>query len=164
MLPDSALELATEVVRLFQVKSRKMAFAESCSGGLLAAAITYVSGASDVFERGFVTYANEAKHEELKVPSALIRQHGAVSKEVAEAMAKGVRQVARADVGVSITGIAGPTGGSEHKPVGLVYIGIATAKSCEVKRFNFPGGRKDVRGQTVMEALKMLKDYIRQQA
>jgi PncC family amidohydrolase len=162
MLNDDILNQSRDVVELYRQKHRKVALAESCTGGLLSAAITYNAGASDMYERGFVTYANEAKMEELSVPSALLRTFGAVSPECAEAMAKGVQRLARADVGLSITGIAGPGGGHENKPVGLVYIGLATAKSCEVHKFNFKGNRKDIRQDTVKEALAWLFEFGKQ--
>ncbi|MBI3420043.1 MAG: CinA family protein [Proteobacteria bacterium] len=156
MLPNDVLKQAAQVVALYKIKGRKLALAESCTGGLVAAAITSVSGASDMFERGFVTYANEAKSEEIGVPPALLRAHGAVSEECALAMAKGARSKARADVGLSITGVAGPTGGSDKKPVGLVYIGMACPKGSGVKKFNFKGDRASIRHQAVAEALAWL--------
>jgi PncC family amidohydrolase len=156
MLPDSVLNQAEEVITKYRLKARKITLAESCTGGLVASSLTFCAGASDVFERGYVTYSNESKMEMLGVPRDLIREHGAVSEECAQAMATGARTQARADVGLSITGIAGPGGGSEKKPVGLVYIGIATQRDVSVQRFLFEGGRKDVRRQAVMEALDML--------
>jgi PncC family amidohydrolase len=159
MLTDEILNQAKEVVALYRLKNRKLALAESCTGGLVSAALTYVAGASDVYERGFVTYANEAKMEELGVPPALLRTHGAVSEECALAMAKGAQRIARSDVGLSVTGIAGPGGGSEHKPVGLVYIGLATPRLAETRRFNFKGDRKDIRRDTVKEALAWLYEF-----
>jgi nicotinamide-nucleotide amidase len=114
------------LVRSLREKGWKIATAESCTGGLVAAAITDVAGSSDVFDRGFVTYSNAAKTEMLGVPAELIAEHGAVSREVAQAMADGALKHSNADVAVAITGIAGPSGGSEEKPVGLVYIAEAT--------------------------------------
>src|SRR5688572_11598780 len=138
MLNDEILNQAKEVVELYRQKRRKLALAESCTGGLVSAAITYTAGASDVFERGFVTYANEAKMEELGVPPDVFRgpdAPGAVSEECATFMAQGAQRIARADIGLSVTGIAGPGGGSEHKPVGLVYIGLATPKQALTRKF-----------------------------
>jgi nicotinamide-nucleotide amidase len=156
MLSDDILEQAKEIVALYRVKARKLTTAESCTGGLVSAAITYVGGASDVFERSFVTYSNEAKIEMLGIAPALLREHGAVSEENARAMAEAARRIARADVGLSVTGIAGPGGGTEKKPVGLVYIGLATQQGSAVRKFNFKGDRKDIRQDTVREALAWL--------
>jgi len=114
------------VVRLARAADKTIATAESCTGGLVATRITNVSGSSEIFRYGWVTYANEAKTAELGVPEALLAEHGAVSAEVAQAMAEGALQRSSADVAVSVTGIAGPTGGTPEKPVGLVYFGLAT--------------------------------------
>ncbi len=136
-----------------------IATAESCTGGLIAALLTEIPGSSDVVERGFVTYSNEAKTELLDVPAALLRAHGAVSEQVARAMAKGALAHSRADLAVAVTGIAGPGGGSDEKPVGLVHLATArrggdvAAKEC---RFG-DVGREQVRLQTVAEALRMLR-------
>jgi len=113
-------------VRLARAADKTIATAESCTGGLVATRITNVSGSSEIFRYGWVTYANEAKTAELGVPEALLAEHGAVSAEVAQAMAEGALQRSSADVAVSVTGIAGPTGGTPEKPVGLVYFGLAT--------------------------------------
>jgi PncC family amidohydrolase len=156
MLPDDVLKQAEKVITAYRLKARKVALAESCTGGLVSASLTHVAGASDVFERGFVTYSNEAKMELLGVPQKIILEHGAVSNECAEAMAKGARTKARADIGLAITGIAGPGGGSEKKPVGLVYIALADQKSAEARKFNFKGGRQDIRHAAVAEALDWL--------
>ena len=134
-----------------------MATAESCTGGLIAGAITEIAGASSVFENGFITYSDRAKSEMLGVPPELIEEHGAVSAEIAEHMAEGALDRARADFAVSATGIAGPGGGSTAKPVGLVYIGLArNGGSVFHYKCLFKGDRSDVRMQTVKEALKLL--------
>ena len=112
---------AAELVALLKASNLKMATAESCTGGLVAAALTDIAGSSEVFDRGFVTYSNTAKSEMLGVPAALIAQHGAVSAEVARAMAEGVLAHSDADIAVAVTGIAGPGGGTTDKPVGLVH-------------------------------------------
>ena len=130
--------------------------AESCTGGLVAAALTAVPGSSDAFERGFVTYSNEAKREILSVPEELIATKGAVSAEVAAAMAKGAHRNSHADLAVSITGIAGPGGGSPEKPVGLVYFGLANGEKTQTFRHVFSGGRARVR----MAALEMALDLL----
>lgn len=131
--------------------------AESCTGGLLAGCLTAVPGSSQAFERGFVTYSNEAKTESLGVPPELIRSHGAVSREVAEAMAAGAIAHSRADLAAAVTGTAGPDGGSPEKPVGLVWIGLARRGTGPVAHRNvFAGDRADIRGQTVNAAIELL--------
>jgi nicotinamide-nucleotide amidase len=149
--------LPNVVVDLLRVRGLTLALAESCTGGLLSARVTDVPGASAVLDRAFVTYANRAKTEELGLDEALLERHGAVSEEVAAAMAAGARSVARADVGVGITGIAGPDGGTAEKPVGLVFVAIAGAAGTRVRRTLFPGGRERVRFQATQVALEMLR-------
>lgn len=132
-----------------------LAAAESCTGGLIAAACTSLAGSSDWFERGFVTYSNEAKTEMLGVPTALIDTHGAVSAEVACAMAEGAIARSRAAFAVSVTGIAGPGGGSTAKPVGTVWIAVAAAGFAgHAQMLRFDGDRKEVRESTVVAALQ----------
>ncbi|WP_374374315.1 CinA family protein [Dongia sp.] len=146
---------------LYRQNGLKIATAESCTGGLIAATLTAVPGSSDVFERGWVTYSNAAKSENLGVPPDLIADKGAVSSEVAEAMARGVLHRAQADVAVSVTGIAGPGGGSAEKPVGLVFIGLARKDGwSQVERCEFPGTRDDVRRRAVARALAHLATAI----
>jgi nicotinamide-nucleotide amidase len=137
----------------------KLATAESCTSGLIAALITEVPGSSDVFERGFVTYSNAAKVGALNVDWELLRSHGAVSIEVAEAMATGALRASAADIAVSVTGVAGPGGGSGQKPVGLVYIGLAArGKPTIASEFRFGDlGRSAIRLATVTEAVRMLE-------
>jgi nicotinamide-nucleotide amidase len=135
----------------------KIATAESCTGGLIAGTLTAIAGSSDVYDRGWVTYSNEAKREQLGVPSMVLEARGAVSSEVAEAMAKGALHRSLAHVAVSVTGIAGPGGGSPEKPVGLVYIGLARKDGwSQVERCEFKGDRDAVREQTVARALTHL--------
>lgn len=142
---------------LYRRQGLKIATAESCTGGLIAATLTAVPGSSDVFERGWVTYSNAAKSENLGVPPELIADKGAVSAEVAEAMARGVLHRAQADVAVSVTGVAGPGGGSAEKPVGLIYIGLARKDGwTQVERCEFAGDRDAVRRQSVARALAHL--------
>lgn len=116
---------ATDVVSALRAKKLKLATAESCTGGMIAVAITDIAGSSDVFDRGFVTYSNDAKTEMLSVPPEVLMRYGAVSQETAEAMARGAIDHSHADIAVAITGIAGPTGGSREKPVGLVHFALA---------------------------------------
>lgn len=136
-----------------------LATAESCTGGLVAGALTDVPGSSDVVERGFVTYSNEAKNEMLGVPMDQIDSHGAVSEPVARAMAEGAVARSGADVAVAITGIAGPGGGTDEKPVGLVHFAIAEAGGATLADHQiFPGDRTSVREQAVVHALNLLRD------
>ena len=137
-------------------KQCKLATAESCTGGLIAAACTDLSGSSDWFERGFVTYSNEAKTELLGVDAALIERVGAVSEEVVRAMAQGAVQHSRAQVAVAVTGVAGPTGGSPAKPVGTVWFGWATPDGVFSEVQHFDGDRAAVRAATVVHALQGL--------
>jgi nicotinamide-nucleotide amidase len=145
------------VTDLLRERGWKLAVAESCTGGLLASRLTDVPGVSAVLERAFVTYADRAKVEELGVPEDVLARHGAVSEEVAGAMAEGAARAARADVGVAITGIAGPDGGSETKPVGLVFVATHGAAGSRVRRNLFPGGRELVRRQSAQVALEMVR-------
>ncbi len=137
-----------------------LAIAESCTGGLIANRITDVPGCSTAFLTGVVSYSNEAKKELLGVPQELLDKHGAVSEEVARAMAEGARRVSGADVGLSTTGIAGPDGGTPTKPVGLVYIAIATDKATVVQRQQFAGGRLDIKQRASQTALDMLRTHL----
>jgi len=148
---------------LYRRRGWMIATAESCTGGLIAATLTELAGSSDVLDRGFVTYSNEAKTDMLGVPAEMISQHGAVSAEVAGAMAQGVLARSRAAVAVSVTGIAGPGGGSAEKPVGLVYIGLARRDQSEphIERHVFDGRRHEVRLQTVVRAIDLLIETAR---
>ena len=134
--------------------------AESCTGGLLGARITNISGSSEYFERGVVTYSNRAKTELLGVPAELIERYGAVSSEVAAAMAQGIRHTAKTDMALSVTGIAGPGGGSEQKPVGLVYIGLATSQGVKILEQRFLGDREQIRIRASQLALDMVRRHL----
>jgi nicotinamide-nucleotide amidase len=134
----------------------RLAVAESCSGGLVARKITLVAGASDYFERGLVTYSNDSKEDLLKVPGAVIARHGAVSEEVALAMVRGLRNGAKVQVALATTGIAGPTGGSDEKPVGTVFVACATPECEEVERHLFSGNRELIQERTAQAALMLL--------
>jgi nicotinamide-nucleotide amidase len=154
MLPQETLDLAERVLAACRARGLKIATAESCTGGLIAAALTHIPGSSDVFERGFVTYSNEAKTGCLGVPANLIAEHGAVSEQVARAMALGVLEVCSAELTIAVTGIAGPGGGSVEKPVGLVWFGFAQrGKHCRTESRIFPGDRSEIRAQAVAFAL-----------
>lgn len=135
--------------------------AESCTGGLIAKTLTDIPGSSAVFERGFITYTNESKSELLGVPADMIEKHGAVSEKVARAMAEGALSHSNADVAVSSTGIAGPDGGTPEKPVGLVYIGIASKMgSPRAFEHHFTGTRAEIRQKTVEAAIRHILDYL----
>lgn len=158
---DEALKTrAARLLTLCQQKAMKIATAESCTGGLIAALLTEIPGASDVFRCGFVTYANETKTAMIGVSPQIISRHGAVSEEVAAAMARGAVDFGKVDMAVSVTGIAGPGGGSEKKPVGLVYIGVASRIDVKVEKHQFAGDRNGVRLASVNEALAMLADEV----
>lgn len=148
---------AADLLELCRRDGLMVATAESCTGGLVAAALTAVAGSSDVVERGFVTYSNHAKAEMLGVPMALIDAHGAVSEPVARAMAEGALAHSRAHLAVAITGIAGPGGGSAEKPVGLVHFAAARRDAPTLVRHHvFAGDRDGVRAQAVRTALELL--------
>lgn len=152
---DESLEGA--VAGMLKEKRLTLATAESCTGGLLATLLTDIAGSSAYFLRGWVTYTNGAKAEELGVPPELITANGAVSEPVARAMAEGARKCAGSDFGIGITGVAGPEGGSEGKPVGTVWLALAGKEGTEVRQFIFPGDRKGVRLRAAQMALSMLR-------
>jgi nicotinamide-nucleotide amidase len=157
MIDDAILLQAEQVLAACRAARLKLATAESCTGGLVAAVLTAIAGSSDVVERGFVTYSNAAKTELLGVPAELIRAEGAVSQAVAARMADGALAHSPADIAVSITGIAGPGGGSADKPVGLVWFGLARrGAATRAVRQVFPGDRSAVRRAAVVEALRLL--------
>ena len=151
-------ERAKRVLDRYRAQGMRVATAESCTGGLVAAALTAIAGSSDVFECSFVTYSNGAKHKLLGVPTAMLRRYGAVSGETAAAMADGALKQSGADCAVSITGIAGPSGGSREKPVGLVYFAAANRNGKMLARRRLFGniGRKRVRELSALEALALL--------
>lgn len=158
MNPDLK-QRAANLLKAYEEKGLKIATAESCTGGLVAALLTEIAGSSAVVERGFVTYSNEAKSESIGVPADLIAAHGAVSEPVARAMAEGALAHSRADVAVGITGIAGPGGGSAAKPVGLVHFGLARKGSPTIHLERRYGdlGREAVRRSAVKDALGLLE-------
>jgi nicotinamide-nucleotide amidase len=160
VFPPDILQSASRVIKALRTKSRKVTTAESCTGGLVAAAITSIAGSSDVFEFGFITYGDMAKADMIGVDPALIKRHGAVSVEVAQAMAEGALATAAADLALSITGIAGPGGGSPAKPVGLVFVGCAVRGAATlVQRYEFGDiGRDEVRLASVRASLKLLEE------
>lgn len=138
----------------------KLTTAESCTGGLLAGTFMHVPGVSDVYEEGYITYANRAKRKLLGVKKKTLREHGAVSKQTAKQMAKGAAKAAGADVAISVTGIAGPDGGSAKKPVGLVYIGCYVNGKTRTRKCLFTGDRSQIRSQSVEAAMQFAIECI----
>ena len=152
--------LAEEVVKMLKAAKMTVTTVESCTGGLLSGTLVDVAGVSDVFNQAFVTYANEAKHSLVGVNQETLDSYGAVSEETAREMAEGGAKAAKADACLSVTGIAGPGGGTAEKPVGLVYIGCHVNGSTVVERNIFSGTRREVREQSVLAALKLLKKQL----
>jgi len=153
---------AESLLAAARAKGLKIATAESCTGGLISGLLTEIAGSSDVLDRGFVTYSNQAKEEMLGVPGAMIRQHGAVSEVVARAMAEGAIRNSTAQLSVAVTGVAGPGGGTDEKPVGLVHIAAARAGEATLHRECRFGdiGRSEVRLATVVAALELLQPLV----
>jgi len=153
-------ELEEVVGALLMQRRLKLAVAESCTGGLIGGRITSIAGSSEYFERGVVVYSNSAKTEMLGVPLDLIERHGAVSSEVAAAMASGIQKAARTDLGLAVTGIAGPSGGTEQKPVGLVFVALSTAQGVKTAEYRFLGDREQVRLRASQMALDMVRRHL----
>ena len=153
--------LAEVVGRKLAEQNKTITLAESCTGGLVAKMLTDVPGASGYFHYGWITYSNNAKISQLNVPAELLEKHGAVSAEVSVAMAKGAKNIAGADYAIGITGIAGPTGATEQKPLGLVYISVDGPDNCITERYLFAYERKFMRLRTAQTALNMLRNAIR---
>lgn len=162
MLADALLAEAAEVLELYRRAGLLAATAESCTGGLIAATLTAIAGSSDVLDRGFVTYSNAAKTELLGVDEALIARHGAVSEEVARAMAQGALAHSGAQAALAVTGVAGPAGGSAAKPVGTVWFGWATPAGVVTEMQHFDGDRTAVRQAAVRHALARLLELLAQ--
>lgn len=161
MLSKQLIDKSLELSAVLREKKLRIATAESCTGGLISMALTDHSGSSEIFERGFVTYSNEAKIDLLTVPTFYIEEYGAVSMEVAVAMAEGALLMSRADITVSVTGCAGPAGGTEEKPVGTVFIGCAAKNKVTIfKQFLFSGNRSYIREQSALAALQMAGEVI----
>jgi nicotinamide-nucleotide amidase len=161
VLPDAVMAQAPGLLASLRARGWRVATAESCTGGLIAACLTSVAGSSDVVERGFVTYSNAAKTELLGVPASLIARHGAVSEAVAAAMASGAIAQSRADVVVSVSGVAGPGGGTPEKPVGLVWFGCAVrGVGVRTVSRNYPGDRAAVRAASVEMAFTLFAEAV----
>ena len=157
--PDMRV-LVVEVSELLLSQRKKLVTAESCTGGLISALVTEQAGSSSIFERGFVTYSNLAKQTLLGVPLSVLETVGAVSSECAEAMARGALAHSPAHIAVSVTGIAGPSGSTSLKPIGLVYIAVATENFCKSREFCFSGSRSEIRAESCREAFRFLIEHL----
>lgn len=167
---EKLVRQATALIELCRARQMMIAVAESCTGGLLGAYITHIPGASDVFDRGFVTYSSEAKRDLLGVDQEMLDEHGAVSREVVLSMAAGALWRSKATISAAITGIAGPEGGSEEKPVGLVHFAVAKRRSVSVEQLDFGAvhhearfgdiGRSEIREESVAVALMLLRQAV----
>ncbi len=163
IFPETMLKITEMLIKGLGENNKTIAIAESCTGGLLSALLTSVSGASTVINYGWVTYSNEAKTDCLGVDPELLKKHGAVSAEVTTAMAAGAMRKGKSSYGLSITGIAGPSGGTPEKPVGLVYIGITAHNYEQVIRNEFEGDRHAVRSAAVETALQLICDLLKRE-
>lgn len=152
--------LEEKVANLLIKQKKTISVAESCSGGQLSNRLTDIPGSSKYFKAAIIAYSNQIKTKQLKVPSKIIKRNGAVSKEVALLMAKNIRKITKTDIGLGITGIAGPSGATKVKPVGLVYIALATRNYQIAKKFDFKGGRLAVKKQTSSSALQLLHNFL----
>lgn len=151
-----------KIIKLLKMKKLRISFAESCTGGMLSSALTSIKGSSEVFNLGLVTYSNQSKIKVLKVPKNIIKKYGSVSDQVCLAMVKNVSKIGRTNMSVSITGIAGPNGGSKKKPVGLVYVGIKKGKRTEIKRYLFKNkGRAYIQKTTVSKTLRSILSFLK---
>jgi len=155
-------KLSQKLVKLLRKKKLKISFAESCTGGLLSSSIASISGSSKVFTVGLVTYSNQSKINILQVPKKTIIKHGAVSYETCLSMVKNVNKITKTDISVSITGVAGPKGGSKQKPVGLVYIGIKKGHKTLVKKYLFKNKKRNlIQKNTVYKALNLILGFFK---
>ena len=154
-------KLAQKVVKILKKKKIKISFAESCTGGLLSSSITSISGSSEVFTMGLVTYSNQSKVNILKIPKKKIMKHGAVSYETCLSMVKNLSKISKTNISVSVTGVAGPKGGTKQKPVGLVYIGIKRGNKTIIRKNLFKNkNRYSIQKSTVNQAHKMILNII----
>ena len=154
--------LAKKIVKILIKKKLKISFAESCTGGLLSSAITSVNGSSKVFTLGLLTYSNQSKTQILKVSKNIIRKYGSVSEQVCLAMVKNLSKISKTNMSVSITGIAGPSGGTKIKPVGLVYVGIKKKDRAEVKKYLFKNnGRSYIQKSAVNKSLRLILSFLK---
>ena len=155
-------KLSQKVVKLLKKKKLKISVVESCTGGMLSGAITSVSGSSKVFTMGLVTYSNQSKNRLLKVPKQIIKEHGAVSIQCCFSMVNNLSKISKSNVAVSITGIAGPSGGTKQKPVGLIYIGIKRANKVKVNRYLIKNkGRSNIQKTAVKKSLELILNLLK---
>ena len=163
MFSQDMMDLAKDFLSALRAKGWKFASAESCTGGLIAGLLTEIPGSSDVVDRGFVTYSNEAKTALVDVPTELIALHGAVSEEVVRAMAEGALRNSLANIAVAVSGVAGPGGGSDEKPVGRVHIAASSKKNRLHKRMDYGDiGRSEIRRRTVIDTLTLAQELLRE--
>jgi PncC family amidohydrolase len=154
------MELEKTIGNLLREKGRTLSIAESCTGGLICDRLTDVSGSSDYFMGGMVTYSNESKAEHLGIPLSIIKRHGAVSQQVARRMAQGVRKAFHTTFGLSTTGVAGPTGGTKRSPIGRVFIGISDGRRTWVKREDLKGSRREIKKKATEKALRVFYERL----
>lgn len=159
---EEITELVLKIQDLMINRQKTLAVAESCTGGLVSFSLTQIANSSQYFKGCLVAYYNEVKEEVLGVNKELLEQYGAVSSQVSKSMASGVKNILRSDIGISTTGIAGPGGGSLKKPVGLVYIGLASGEQVFFKELRLNGSRQEIRQNTCKQVLKFLYDYLNQ--
>ena len=157
---DKINKQSEELLKICKLNKISVTTAESCTGGMLASSIVSINGSSSIFKSGIVTYSNESKAKFLKIPLKLINENGAVSETIAFQMAKNVLSIMNSSVSIAVTGIAGPSGGSNDKPVGLVWIAIGTKENVITKKYLFQGNRLKIRQQTTLEALKLANGII----
>ena len=154
--------LSKKITNMLISKKLTISVAESCTGGMLSSAITSVSGSSNIFNLGLVTYSNQSKINILKVPKSIIRKYGTVSEQVCLAMTKNLSKISKTDISVSVTGIAGPKGGTKEKPVGLVYVGIKKGNKIEIKKYLFKNkGREYIQKTTVKKSLRLILNTLK---
>ena len=155
-------KLTQKIVKLLSKKKLKISFAESCTGGLLSGAITSISGSSKIFTLGLVAYSNQSKNSILKVPKQIIKKHGAVSIQCCLSMVNNLSKISKSNIAVSITGIAGPSGGTKRKPIGLVYIGIKKGDKVKINRYLFKNkGRSYIQKATVRKSLELILSFLK---
>ena len=155
-------KILKKIINLLKKKKIKISLVESCTGGLLSTAITSIGGSSKVFNLALVTYSNQSKIKVLKIPKKIIRKYGSVSEQVCLAMVKNINKIGKTNMSVSITGIAGPSGGTKKKPVGLVFIGIKKGKKILVKRYLFKNkGRAYIQKATVNKSLRLILSFLK---
>ena len=155
-------KISQKIIRLLKKKRLKISFAESCTGGLLSSAITSISGSSKVFTLGLVTYSNQSKNRVLKIPKKIIRKHGTVSMQCCLSMINNLSKISKTNISVSITGIAGPNGGTKKKPVGLVYVGIKKGNKIKIHKYLFKNkGRSYIQKATVRKSLGLILNILK---